>query len=156
MLSKYNYYTGIIFKAYTYGTGDTIANGGRYDNLVGQFGKEAPAIGLAINVDELMLALSRQKISFQSNKNTLLLYKQNILEQAINLAKYFRKTGATTELLKKEEQYKLEDYISYAKRMSIGGILYFESPDKIQVYDVEKGTKNEVDINDFMLGDGEE
>ena len=53
MLSKYNYYTGIIFRAYTYGTGDGIADGGRYDNLVGQFGKEAPAIGVAIITNQL-------------------------------------------------------------------------------------------------------
>ena len=41
MLSKFNYYTGIIFRAYTFGTGDAVATGGRYDSLVGQFGKDA-------------------------------------------------------------------------------------------------------------------
>lgn len=45
MLSKYRYYTGVIFKAYTYGVGDAIVKGGRYDRLLQQFGKEAPAIG---------------------------------------------------------------------------------------------------------------
>ena len=48
MLSKYSYYTGIIFKAYTYGTGDYIVAGGRYDKLLEQFGKNAPAVGFAI------------------------------------------------------------------------------------------------------------
>ena len=76
MLSKYNYYTGIIFKAYTYGTEITIAGGGRYDNLIGQFGKEAPSIGLAIMVDELMLALSRQKLETASKKNTFVVVKK--------------------------------------------------------------------------------
>lgn len=60
MLSKYKYYTGIIFAAYTYGTGDYIISGGRYDNLVGQFGKQSPAIGMAVVVDRLMDALIRQ------------------------------------------------------------------------------------------------
>ena len=41
MLSEYHYYTGTIFKGYTYGTGDAILKGGRYDSLIGQFGKEA-------------------------------------------------------------------------------------------------------------------
>ena len=62
MLSKYDYYTGLIFKAYTYKTGEAIVTGGRYDNLVGQFGKNCPAIGLAIVIDNLMTALSRQKL----------------------------------------------------------------------------------------------
>ncbi len=153
MLSKYNYYTGIIFKAYTYGTGDTIAGGGRYDNLIGQFGKEAPSIGLAIMVDELMLALSRQKLETASKKNTLLLYEESLLEEGIHLANYFRNTGLSIELLAKEDKYMIEDYLSYGKRMNIGGILYLQSPKKVQVYDIEKATKNEVLIEDLMLGD---
>ncbi len=63
MLSKYRYYTGIIFNAYTYGTGDAIISGGRYDNLVGQFGRPAPAIGMAVIADRLMAALMRQGIT---------------------------------------------------------------------------------------------
>ncbi len=47
MLSQYKYYTGVIFKAYTYGAGDTIVTGGRYDNLIKQFGKNSPSIGFA-------------------------------------------------------------------------------------------------------------
>ncbi|MEI3340359.1 MAG: ATP phosphoribosyltransferase regulatory subunit [Eubacterium sp.] len=39
MLGNYQYYTGIIFQGYTYGTGDYIVTGGRYDNLMVQFGK---------------------------------------------------------------------------------------------------------------------
>ncbi len=62
MLSKYRYYTGIIFNAYTYGTGDAIISGGRYDNLIGQFSKPAPAIGMAVIVDRMMAALMRQEI----------------------------------------------------------------------------------------------
>ena len=38
MLGKFQYYTGIIFKAYTYGSGTPIATGGRYDKLLSQFG----------------------------------------------------------------------------------------------------------------------
>ena len=60
MISKYDYYTGIIFNAVTYDIGEPIASGGRYDNLVGQYGKDAAAIGMTIITDKLMLALSRQ------------------------------------------------------------------------------------------------
>ena len=78
MLSKYDYYTGIIFKAYTYKTGEAIVTGGRYDNLVGQFGKDCPAIGLAIVIDNLMLALSRQKLLPQiDSSDTMILYTAN-------------------------------------------------------------------------------
>jgi len=62
MLSKYHYYTGVIFKAYTYGVGDAIVKGGRYDTLLGRFGKDAPAIGFMVVIDDLMAALERQGI----------------------------------------------------------------------------------------------
>ena len=51
MLSKYHYYTGIIFKAYTYGIGDAIVKGGRYNHLLKHFGKDAPAIGFVIVIE---------------------------------------------------------------------------------------------------------
>lgn len=60
LLSKYNYYTGIVFRAYTYGVGDAIAKGGRYDNLLAYFGKEAPAIGFVVIIDDLLSALNAQ------------------------------------------------------------------------------------------------
>jgi len=62
MLSKYRYYTGIIFKAYTYGVGDAVVKGGRYDRLLQQFGKDAPAVGFCIVIDSILEALSRQKV----------------------------------------------------------------------------------------------
>lgn len=151
MLSKYNYYTGIIFRAYTYGTGDTIANGGRYDNLVGQFGKDAPAIGLAILVDQLMLALSRQKIEIkQETVNTLILYKHNLLENAVVLAGHFRSQGMNIELLCIKEEIPLSEYISYSRRNGNGGILYYETPSLIKVINATSGEINEARIQDFM------
>ncbi len=152
MLSKYNYYTGIIFRAYTYGTGDTIVNGGRYDNLVEQFGKNAPAIGLAIMADQLLLALSRQKIvAAGRDVNTLILYKHAHLEKAIALAGHFRKQGMNIELLCKKEEVALEEYTAYSKRMGTGGILYFKGTNEIEVIDSGTGTSNIATFEEFIL-----
>lgn len=65
MLSKYRYYTGMIFKAYTYGVGEAIVKGGRYDRLLQQFGKDAPAVGFVMVVDSILEALSGQKINVE-------------------------------------------------------------------------------------------
>ena len=62
MLSKIQYYTGIIFQAYTYGIGEPVVKGGRYNELLKHFGKPAASIGFVIVVDNLLDALSRQKI----------------------------------------------------------------------------------------------
>ncbi len=151
MLSKYNYYTGIIFKAYTYGTGDAIATGGRYDNLVGQFGKEAPAIGLAIVIDQLMLALSRQKLlSEPVAQDTLILYQPEYRKQAIALASHFRKDGINAILQKSNDAYELAVYIDYAKRMDIGGILYLENDNDIKVVNIAEGTLQAAPMKEFL------
>lgn len=154
MLSKYNYYTGIIFKAYTYGTGDAVATGGRYDNLVGQFGKSAPAIGLAIVVDQLMLALSRQKLlPVPEAQDTLILYTKNYRKQAIALAGHFRKDGVNTILQLSNDKKSLEDYLSYAAGMNIGGILYLDSEVEIKVIDTETGTMKAAPFREFLKKD---
>ncbi|MCR4791934.1 MAG: ATP phosphoribosyltransferase regulatory subunit [Lachnospiraceae bacterium] len=64
MLSKYQYYTGIVFKAFALGTGSSIATGGRYDTLLSYFGKEAPAVGFVILPDEVEKLLERQGAEF--------------------------------------------------------------------------------------------
>jgi hypothetical protein len=63
-LSKYTYYTGIIFSAFTYGTGEPIARGGRYDHLLGHFGKDLPAVGVGLYFDQLTNCLQRQLIPY--------------------------------------------------------------------------------------------
>ncbi len=62
LLSKYHYYTGVIFSAFTYGTGEPVAKGGRYDRLLGHFGTDAPAVGVGVYIDQLRNALIRQGI----------------------------------------------------------------------------------------------
>ena len=40
-----------------------VVKGGRYDNLLRKFGKNAAAIGFVIVIDDLLEALSRQKVN---------------------------------------------------------------------------------------------
>ena len=100
MLSKYHYYTGIIFKAYTYGLGDAIVTGGRYNKLIRKFGKEAAAIGFAVVVDDMMEALNRQKVvlDIKEEKQTIFYNDKNYKEQ-LTKAIDARKAGAKVQLL---------------------------------------------------------
>lgn len=151
MLSKYNYYTGIIFRAYTYGTGDAVATGGRYDNLVRQFGKDAPAIGAAIVMDQLMVALSRQKIEIKTEEsNTLILYTSPYGKAAISLAGHFRKEGMNIEFLAAKEDRSLSEYKEYAKRNGAGGILYLGEEDTVKVINLETEDEQDVKFADFI------
>ena len=47
------YYTGIMFTAFLPAHNREVAKGGRYDSLLGEFGREAPAVGFSISIDAL-------------------------------------------------------------------------------------------------------
>ncbi|TAH74755.1 MAG: ATP phosphoribosyltransferase regulatory subunit [Anaerolineaceae bacterium] len=154
MLSKYDYYTGIIFRAYTYKTGEAIVTGGRYDNLVGQFGKDCPAIGLAIVIDNLMLALSRQKLlPVIESSDTLIIYTHKYRKVAIGLASYFRKEGNNVILQLAKDNKSIEDYQSYLKSMNIGGLLYIDSNKDIILIDADNGKRQIVSIDEIIQGE---
>ncbi len=51
LVHQIDYYTGVTFRGYARGVGAPVLSGGRYDNLLGAFGRPAPAIGFAVNVD---------------------------------------------------------------------------------------------------------
>lgn len=104
MLSKYQYYTGIIFQAYTYGTGEPVIKGGRYNDLMKHFGKPAPSIGFAIVIDNLMPALQRQRISLPSGQDVVEIeYTHADRERAIREAQKERASGRAVRLVLKGE-----------------------------------------------------
>lgn len=104
MVSKIQYYTGIIFQAYTYGTGEPLVKGGRYNNLLKHFGTPAASIGFVIVVDSLLTALSRQKIeTFQEEEPYVLTYTEDMLEEAVVKAQRLRKEGRRVALRKVKE-----------------------------------------------------
>ncbi len=53
LVNRSNYYTGVLFRGYAEGSGVTILTGGRYDNLIAEFGLDIPAIGFAVDVNAL-------------------------------------------------------------------------------------------------------
>ena len=100
MLNKYNYYTGVIFRAYTYGVGDAIVKGGRYDNLLKQFGKNAPAVGFVVVVDSILEALAHQRIEIslpQEVRNVF--YNSGNYSERLAEVKKLREQGIAAALL---------------------------------------------------------
>ncbi|MDO4170441.1 MAG: ATP phosphoribosyltransferase regulatory subunit [Lachnospiraceae bacterium] len=140
MLHNYNYYTGIIFKGYTYGTGDAVMKGGRYDNLLAQFGKKAPSVGFSINVDELLLAMTSQKIKVECDrKKRMIIYHGAGYKPAIELATELRKQGIVCEVMRLFQGQPIEKYIETAKREGIKHICYFEDKGLFWIIEPETG-----------------
>ncbi len=58
-IRDFDYYTGIIFEGYGPDLGRPVAQGGRYDGLLGRFGRPAPATGFVVQLDLVSELLSR-------------------------------------------------------------------------------------------------
>ena len=122
IISSYQYYTGIIFSGYTFGSGEPIVKGGRYDKLL-----TSASIGFAIVIDQLMAALSRQKINITIETNgELIVYTKAAQAKAILSAKEKRAAGTPVETILKDDTKTNEDYQNYAKRNRIRTVTFME------------------------------
>jgi ATP phosphoribosyltransferase regulatory subunit len=61
LLRSLGYYTGAVFQVYDPAHGVPIGSGGRYDELLGRFGRPLPAVGFALNVERLHIALTGEE-----------------------------------------------------------------------------------------------
>ena len=104
-----------------------MIKGGRYDKLLNFFGKNAPSIGFAVVIDQLMAALSRQKISIAlSCQGELIVYAKECYEQAVQTAMEMRKNGRIVELLGMDSSHTHKDYENYAKQRHLDKTTFLE------------------------------
>lgn len=151
MLGHYKYYTGIIFRGYTYGTGEAVVTGGRYNSLLRQFGKESAAIGFAINVDQLLLALTRQKIQIETvSIDCLVIFEEEERQAGIVLSEYFRKQGKLVEQNRRRIPNSISDYVEYARREHMKEVYYIENRGKLLRIQTEDGKEERISLEDVI------
>lgn len=150
MVNHFDYYTGIIFRGYTYGTGDAIGKGGRYDNLLMQFGKNSPAIGFTILVDDMLSALDRQNIpvSIREFEYSVLLYNRKDMSTAIGLAMEMRTGGDKLECICMKEDQQAGDYISFAKAQGARAVFVLDG-DALIIHDFSAGRVAQTSLTNF-------
>lgn len=133
--SNHEYYTGIIFKGYTYGTGDAIVTGGRYDNLLRLFGMDTQAMGFAINLDQLLIAMSRQNLEIElSQEKQLVLYEESCKQDAVEEAAILRKQDIAVTAIRRYPKRAIEDYKAYARNNGMRKVVYFDKNQEKQEY----------------------
>lgn len=93
--SNFKYYTGMIFKVYTYGVGESICKGGRYNSLLGKYGEEEPAVGCVFMIDNILQSLKKQRIDVNIDKDTktYVVYSDSKEALAFEQAENLRKQG---------------------------------------------------------------
>ncbi|HUR85697.1 MAG TPA: ATP phosphoribosyltransferase regulatory subunit [Solirubrobacteraceae bacterium] len=61
LVRELGYYTGAVFEVYDPALGAPLGGGGRYDDLLGKFGRPLPAVGFALTIDRLHIALTGEE-----------------------------------------------------------------------------------------------
>lgn len=102
-LRSQEYYTGMVFEIYTAGIGYPIGGGGRYDQLLQNWGTDCPATGFALGVERILLTLPQevkeefaQPIFLTGNDATQIITKANQYRK--NGKRVFTKIGRITRI----------------------------------------------------------
>lgn len=150
MLSKFSYYTGIIFKAYSYGIGDYMVSGGRYDKLLVQFGRDISAIGFAITIDRLMSALSSQKVEFDTSAaDVLIVYEEQRTGEAVQVLTRYRRIGKRAMGMPMEGEKERKEYIAYAKEKGMTQLIFMKETSILKT-DINTGKDLEKNLEEIL------
>jgi ATP phosphoribosyltransferase regulatory subunit len=158
-VSKHSYYTGILFYAYTFGTGEPVIAGGRYDKLLGQFGCDKPSIGYSITVDSLMAAILRQNIDIPvDNSGVLLIYNQDDLPKVVSIADTIRQSDTPVCTITYNAAKTDAQYCEYAVNSQLKTVVKLPSignaDDSITVTSIDAvtGTEKEISLSQLLGG----
>jgi ATP phosphoribosyltransferase regulatory subunit len=142
LIGRHKYYTGAVYEVYAAGLGFTVANGGRYDNLLRRFGEPLPATGFAISLERLISVLPERE------PPPLLVLVGGTVE-ATRLAAELRSSGVP--VLHLAEDLAPEAAVGYARSVEAPWIGY-PAPDGLELAPAEPGGRFELTPREKVAG----
>ncbi len=118
-----SYYSGIVFTGLTESLGAPLLSGGRYDYLADDFGRHIPAVGFAMGLKRILMALERRgKVQKLPAPDAVIVVRPGA--EAAGYREYLRLTaqGRTAELYTGEA----EKGVAYAKENGAKKVLVAE------------------------------
>ena len=148
ILRDFDYYTGLIFEAYSSNINSILGSGGRYDKLIKKFGLDVPATGFALDIDILHKSMKESDIPAFKNKLKLMIFCES--DDYLELLKYsekIRKENVITEIMFE----KLSDIDMFAKekKFDFTGIIN-DKFDKIIITDLKNNKKNSISLEESI------
>ena len=99
LIRDFEYYTGMVFEAYSPGVGYSLAGGGRYDNMLSDFGAARAATGFALGIERILDARKFQNVAEDSQtKDFYLSYAKGFEDAAIKRAAQLRAADKVVEV----------------------------------------------------------
>ncbi len=125
----FDYYDGVVFDVFTSAFGCEIGGGGRYNHLVGRFGRDLPAIGLGLDLDRVFSALEREgQVGGNGFASVLLFSARHQTKESFDLAQLLRRSGVCVieETLEGSAKSTLAGVTTVARRRGIPCAVMFE------------------------------
>ncbi len=98
IVSHTDYYTGIVFKGYLSGVGQSVLKGGRYDGLLGEFGDPCPAVGFGVNCNEVARYLRKKSLAPSLKEPECIVFgEKGYVVEAIAFARNLVREGKIVE-----------------------------------------------------------
>jgi len=113
-----DYHSGITFEGFVAGFGEPVCSGGRYDNLIGRYGFDAPATGFTFNLLNLLQTVERRpELQGCAATDFLLFNTGHDRRNVLQVGRQLRSLGYTTarDIIRRNGAQSLE----YAKKMNI-------------------------------------
>jgi ATP phosphoribosyltransferase regulatory subunit len=92
----FDYYDGIVFDVFTDGIGVELGGGGRYDHLIGRFGRNLPSTGFALSVDRLFRGLNHSDRTKSAGPEVLAVGPRGLSTRLVSVAQQLRQAGIRT------------------------------------------------------------
>jgi histidyl-tRNA synthetase len=133
----------------------SIGGGGRYDNLVNNFGNyEAPATGISIGLDRLVYALMQKKeFKIKQSKPVIIcIFDKDAMKEYIKLQTTLRDAGISTEIYPGES--KLKKQMEYANKIKAPAVILYGEDEiksgKPTLRDLSSGNEKSIEIKELV------
>lgn len=149
----FDYYSGSYFEAYVAGFGAAVAGGGRYDDMLGRFGYECPAVGFAFDIARLLAVMETQGVTVPlPGPDFFIIDFTPEKTAALSLARRLRDLGASVarDIITRG----LEESLAYARgqrarrALVVGGPR--TGPGDVLVIDLGDGSERTLAVRDVL------
>ncbi len=155
-----DYYTGIVYEAWVKGEGKqndakgvqslgAVAGGGRYDDLLGLYGKPTPATGVAGGIERLLLSLEKNKLLPEIPivpKFFVAYATADVFNDALDIMRRAREKELS--IIMDISKRDLRKQFEYANKLGVQSVLIIGKKElqtgKIRVRDMKTGEEKEI------------
>jgi ATP phosphoribosyltransferase regulatory subunit len=138
----FNYYTGVTFEIISRDIPAPLVRGGRYDELMGKYGYDAPATGFAVDVANLLSTSKKDQEGSQIHF-VVIPKKTGLRREAIRLAEWLRSSGFKVVLDLNLDAKQREIRIRENRASNFYGVILLETPSKLKLIESRRGACKE-------------